>query len=42
MGEDLNDVSILELRDLEERMASALEFVRDRKVRILLLIIFLF
>ncbi|OAY60822.1 agamous-like MADS-box protein TM6 [Manihot esculenta] len=35
MGEDLNDVSILELRDLEERMASALEFVRDRKYHVI-------
>ncbi|KAF2312359.1 hypothetical protein GH714_034353 [Hevea brasiliensis] len=33
MGEDLNDVSFDELRGLEERMDSALELVRERKVR---------
>ncbi|XP_057994567.1 agamous-like MADS-box protein TM6 isoform X2 [Hevea brasiliensis] len=33
MGEDLNDLSMDELHGLEQRMASALEVVRERKVK---------
>lgn len=35
MGEDLDDLSMDELFVLEQRMDSALELIRDRKVRFL-------
>ncbi|KDP32662.1 hypothetical protein JCGZ_13660 [Jatropha curcas] len=35
LGEDLNDLSIDEMRSLEERMDSALKLVRDKKYRLI-------
>lgn len=32
MGEHLSDLSVEELRDLEQEMESSLKMVRDRKV----------